>query len=361
MKVLYIGNYRDGTGWGNACLNNILAMDSVGIDVVPRAISFEESTQDYPDRIKELELQSNEGCDICIQHTLPHLYSYDANYKNIGFLDTESSHFRDTGWQDYINIMDELWVPCSQNKKSAEASGVTKPIRVIPHSLNISEYQTIPEGNQIQELQSTFNFVFVGEFIERKNLQALLKAFHMEFELHEPVNLMIKTSGVSLDAAQGFCEHVKKGLKLRQAYKSEIVVCGKLDNEDYLSVFNQCHSFVMPSRGEAFCIPALEAMAIGIPVIYTKNTGMDSFCFGDSVSSTSVPCFGAVQSLPNLDTARSDWAEINIRELCATMRAVYSKWNSEEAQQESVAARKAAQGYDHKTVGQKIKELLRDR
>ena len=70
MKVLYIGNYRDGTGWGNACLNNILAMDSVGIDVVPRAISFEESTQDYPDRIKELELQSNEGCDICIQHTL---------------------------------------------------------------------------------------------------------------------------------------------------------------------------------------------------------------------------------------------------------------------------------------------------
>ena len=86
-----------------------------------------------------------------------------------------------------------------------------------------------------------------------------------------------------------------------------------------------------------------------------------SFCFGDSVSSTSVPCFGSVQSLPNLDTARSDWEEINIRELCATMRAVYSKWNSEEAQQESVAARKAAQSYDHKTVGQKIKELLRDR
>ena len=109
----------------------------------------------------------------------------------------------------------------SQNKKSAEASGVTKPIHVIPHSLNISEYHTIPQGNQIQELQNTFNFVFVGEFIERKNLQALLKAFHMEFELHEPANLMIKTSGVSLDAVQGFCEHVKKGLKLRQAYKSE--------------------------------------------------------------------------------------------------------------------------------------------
>ena len=38
MKVLYIGNYRDGTGWANACINNILALDSVGVDVVPRAI-----------------------------------------------------------------------------------------------------------------------------------------------------------------------------------------------------------------------------------------------------------------------------------------------------------------------------------
>ena len=40
-KVLYIGHYKDGTGWGNAALNNILAMDAVGIDVVPRAITYE--------------------------------------------------------------------------------------------------------------------------------------------------------------------------------------------------------------------------------------------------------------------------------------------------------------------------------
>ena len=34
MKVLYISNYKDGTGWGNAATDYILAMDSVGIDVV---------------------------------------------------------------------------------------------------------------------------------------------------------------------------------------------------------------------------------------------------------------------------------------------------------------------------------------
>ena len=41
MKVLYIGHYKDGTGWGGAAIDNILALDAVGVKVVPRAITFE--------------------------------------------------------------------------------------------------------------------------------------------------------------------------------------------------------------------------------------------------------------------------------------------------------------------------------
>ena len=53
MKVLYIGNYNDGTGWGNACLNNILALDRAGVDVVPRAITFNNSDTTVNTRIRE--------------------------------------------------------------------------------------------------------------------------------------------------------------------------------------------------------------------------------------------------------------------------------------------------------------------
>lgn len=34
MKVLYLGHYRERSGWANAAINNILALDSVGVDVV---------------------------------------------------------------------------------------------------------------------------------------------------------------------------------------------------------------------------------------------------------------------------------------------------------------------------------------
>ena len=360
MKILYIGNYRDGTGWGNACVNNILALDKAGVDVVPRAITFELRQQEYPNRIKELEKDSTKGCDVCIQHTLPHLYSYDGRYKNIGFVAVESSNFKSSGWQHKMNLMDEIWVPSQASKKACEESGVHTPVKVAPHSLDLSEYKP-NRGNKIQNLLNTFNFAFVGEFVERKNLKALIQAFHMTFDRHEPVNLLIKTSKITLPEIQAHIENIKAGLKIRKKYKEEIIITGRLEKIDYISVLAQCHSFVMPSRGEGFCIPALEAMALGIPVIHTEETGMDDFCVGTPVSSYSQPCLGAMSTLDNLDTARSDWREIDIRKLCTAMRKEFQKWNSEEAEKDSKKAKSWASQYGHEPIGKQLKELLDDK
>ena len=167
MKVLYINNYRDGTGWANAGINNMLALDSVGVDVVPRAISFNSTDSPYPQRLRELELKhakrsSNIDCDVVIQHTLPHLYSYDSNYKNIGFLAVESYDFIKTNWQKHINIMDELWVPNTESLEAAVRSGVKIPIKVVPHSLDMNSYKNT-EGRKIKQLETTFTFGFAGE------------------------------------------------------------------------------------------------------------------------------------------------------------------------------------------------------
>tara|TARA_R110000824_G_scaffold9932_16_gene44176 strand:+ start:861 stop:1949 length:1089 start_codon:yes stop_codon:yes gene_type:complete len=361
MKVLYIGNYKDGTGWANACIGNILAMDSAGIEVIPRSITFEQEDKDYPQRIKELEIKyskksDNYDCDIVIQHTLPHLYCYDSNYKNIGFFDTESFDFSMTGWQYSCNMMDEIWVPSEQNANAARMSGVTVPIKIVPHSIDISEYQDT-NGAKIQEMQSSFTFGFVGEFIERKNLKALIRAFHMEFDPREPVDIFIKTSKASLEKVQEFCTHVKNGLKIRKKYKEEIVVAGMLNKQDYVSVLSQVDCFVMPSRGEAFCIPALEAMALGIPCLYTDGVGMD-YCLGQNVKSKPDPCFGAVETLPDLDTASNTWAEIDVLELSRAMRNWYNAENLKSSIRDDCM--ETAQKYDHKSVGIKIKELLND-
>jgi glycosyltransferase involved in cell wall biosynthesis len=358
MKILYIGHYKDGTGWGDAAKNNIIALSKAGVDVVPRAISYNEKDSEPDEEISKLEQKSSEGCDICIQHTLPSNYVYDSNFKNIGYLATESSDFVDTAWQKNINMMDELWVPSEYVKNSCVKSGVTIPIKIAPHCLNIDSYLKAEDGAKISQLLNTFNFAFVGEFIERKNIQALIKAFHTEFHPKENVSLLIKTSGVDISVVNNLIQATKKGLKLREKYKEDIVISGKLEKKDYLSVLKQCHAFVMPSRGEGFCIPALEAMALGVPAIYTKGTAMSEFCIGSAVESHSVACFGGMGSLPNIYTANSNWQEINIRDLQAKMRNAYTKGTDIDKKER---CQNKAKEYSHENIGKLFKELLNDK
>ena len=368
MKVLYIGNYKDGTGWSIACINNILAIDAAGIQVVPRAISFGEVSDDIPSRITDLEQNDTVGADICIQHTLPHLYSYNSKYKNIGFYVTETSNFRDSMWHKSINLMDEAWVPNKQIVKASQQTGVTVPIKVVPHSLPVESYKISPTSAQVQELIGTFNFCFIGEFVVRKNIEALIKAFHIEFHPSEPVNLFIKTSQAGMnpnecmDHFNEYIAHIKSGLKLRQNYKDEIIVTGRFKRDDLLSLMGQCHCFVMPSYGEAWCIPALEAMALKIPVIYTKGTGMSDFCSGIGVTSSEVPCYRAVDSLPNLYTANSKWNEIDVEQLAFAMRSMYTKYKEapKDFEKDRAKAKRAAAKYSHKKVGNIIKRILND-
>jgi len=355
MKVLYIGHYRDGTGWGNAALNNILAMDAAGINVVPRAITYELQDKDYPQRIKELEKQDQSDCDVVIQHTIPTNYVYDSSYKNIGCFCIESDNMSPTGWVQHLNLMDEVWVACLANKVIAENSGVTAPIKVVPYSLDIGKYEN-PQGNQIDSLQNNFTFGFVGEFIERKNLKALVKAYHMEFDPREPVNLFIKTSRTTLEGAEKYLQHIKNGLKIRRSYKDEVILTGIVDEKDYISVLNQIDCFVMPSRGEAFCIPGLECMALGKPAIYTKGTGMD-YLVGHPVEAYKTPCFGAVDTMSCVDTADSQWLEIDVIKLAKTMREVYNNYDK---QRVSKKCKAAASTLSHEKVGNIIKDYLND-
>ena len=357
MKILYIGHYRDGTGWGDAALNNILALHKAGVDVVPRAISYNDAGYDIGQTVSDLEKKSTEGCDVCIQHTLPGNYFYNSNFKNIGFIETECSDFSDTGWHKNINTMDELWAPCEYSKSASEKSGVNIPIKIAPHCIDMDQYYNTSNGPKIQEMTSGFTFAFVGEFIERKNLKALLRAFHTEFHPKEPANLFIKTSGQDVSNIEAYCSSVKNGLKIRSEYKKEIILSGKLDKKDYLSVLSQASCFVSPSRGEGFCIPALESMALGLPCIYTEGMAMDEFCIGESVNSFEQPCFGAMDSLPNLYSSNSTWLEIDVTDLQIKMRNMFLSGVSQDLKDK---CKTRAREYSHESIGKTLKELLND-
>lgn len=373
MKVLFISNYYDGTGYSQAGIDMILSLDAAGVDVVPRPLKFNNANIQPPKRVLELEAKSSAGCDVCIQHTLPHKMDFNGRFaKNIGLFASETSNFKNSHWPEHLNSMDEVWVINDQMVEACRASGVVKPITVIPHATDVERftknYKVLPQLAQYKK-QGDFLFYFVGEMNRRKNLAALVKAFNTEFDRSEPVQLVIKTSdpGKSAEeckvAVHDFCDKLKSQLRLYEgrpeSFKREVVITERLSETDMCSLHNTADCFVACSYGEAWCIPAMDAMGFGKTPIVTGWGGFTGYISNETgwlVNSHQDMVFGLDHQFTDLYTADETWASIDIVDLRRCMREAFT--NHDLRNQKSLKGISRAFDFSHEEVGALMKAAL---
>lgn len=325
MKIQYIGNFNDGTGWAKASTYNALALSEAGYDVYCKSHNYSERNITIEDEINNLLLKTSNSFDIVIHHILPSDYKYVGGVKNIGFVALETLNLSDKIWLKHLSLMDEILVPNEASKKCLINSGFTKPVKIFNHTFNYNKIINSNSPAFIKELNDKFNFIFVGEFSRRKNPEALVRAFQNEFSYIEPVNLVLKTN-TSINVINQFTQNIKKNMKNGQRYKTELVISDYLSDDVLWAIMKQCHAFVMPSYGEAWCYPAMEAMALGLPIIYTEGIGISDYANTNAnypVKSTVVPCYGAIDTFDTLYTSKDLWTEIDIIDLQSTMRNIY--------------------------------------
>lgn len=369
MKVLYIGHYKESSGWGKAARDYILAMDSVGIDVVPRAFKLNESKPEVPARILELEQKSVEGCTHCIQHVLPHHLDFNGRFKkNIALCVYESFCDELSSWSAKINTMDELWTSSQFSEGTFTTSNVTVPIKIVPHTFDMSVYNKTYEKMTNPELDGNFIFYTIADLNKRKDLFSLIQAFHLAFSPNEPVRLLIKTSkhGMSPEntakVVMDECAKIKQSMKLYRRiedYSSEIIVTHDLSNEDIMKIHATCDCFVTTSHGEAWCIPLFDAMAMGKMAVYPENvfdfarveTGTMKF----EVPTYITPVFGMTDSFFELGSSRENWNQIDIVSLVKNLRDAYE---SRDIVCDKTSDIQSLYNYD--TIGNKIKGLLNE-
>lgn len=374
MKVLYLGVYKDGTGWGNAAINYILALDSVGVEVVPRALSLTpaDSHIDVPQRILELEENDETGCDVCIQHLLPEMMEFSGHFDiNVGMFAYETSHFRLTPWAEHLNLMDQVWVFNRDMVQSSINSFVFKPIHIVPHCFDLSKYSQPYDPYPIPETKNKFVFYTIGEITRRKNLAGLLKAFHLEFSPEEPVCMLIKGNVVGASpmdsnrTIRGIIDEVKRGLRIYpnlSDYNEEIVITQWLDDEKMMRLHKTGHCFVLPSYGEAWGIPGFEAMALGNPAILTDEGGPADYVengkSGLLIENKQEPVFIRPEEVPvpKIWTGSEYWRAPSIEHLRYLMRRVYD--SAELREKLGTNGIDRAYDYSYQAVGTTMKELL---
>jgi len=107
--------------------------------------------------------------------------------------------------------------------------------------------------------------LYVGGISPHKNLDGLLKALAI-LQKTSSIPWRLVLAGDYLD--DGFYGCHKEILSLSRTLHLEerVLFTGFVHNDDLTALYNAATIFVTPSLDEGFCLPAVEAMACGIPV-----------------------------------------------------------------------------------------------
>lgn len=336
MRVLFCGNFLEQSGWSIQQVNHILALDKAGVTVIPRNINvLNNRNPDLPKRIVDLMDNDSTGVDIIIQNVLPNMLEKTGRAKCVSYAVVETNSCKSAGWSRRLNLMDAVFVPNFYCKQVLKYSGVTKTIYEVPEAINIDQLNDCVAIHPIREqFKDKFIFLAVSEWTKRKNIEAIIRAFHTEFSPGEAVELVIKTTPAGMSNPQQDIntklETIKSGLKLYKdnwRYKKENIICGFLSEADMLVLLNSADAYVSASRAEAFNISLAQSMALGKICIAPDHSGQDYVNDKNAYVVKSYPqdCFGAVDTLPDLYSAAEGWWDISIPSLRECMRSAYEK------------------------------------
>ncbi len=363
MKVLYLGHYKEGTGWSDAAINNILALNKQDVDLVTRNVRLTKEVP-VPQEILELEKKDLQNIDVCIQHVLPHhLVGTTKFKKNIAYFVNETNTIKyASNWLQLLQMMDEVWVPCERSKTNLHNDGIEN-VQVVPHTFDMSDYKidnTMKASNLVDE---NFKFYYIGEHNDRKNLENIIRCFHVAFSPSEPVDLVLKVNAGAYQDVDSLCTHVKKQLRLynnMNTYKKENIIPKYLSRQEILNFHNVCDCYLSTSHGEAWNIPAFEAMAFGNTPICSAYGGPEDFIDKDDKNTGTLirgakkianhqnPAFGF------LATGREMWFEPDDEHTIETMRYYFENRNKKDVK----PAVEQAEKFSYENIGKLMQEFL---
>jgi glycosyltransferase involved in cell wall biosynthesis len=217
--------------------------------------------------------RKKETVDVVIHSGFPHLFHLEAGRVNIARVMLESDSLPRL-WAEVMNRMDEVWVASSFNVKTFVKGGVSrKKLFVVPDIVSKEILSPGDAGSSPPAKGFRFLSVFL-DLSERKGWDVMLRAFTEAFDGDPDVEWVVQCSAPSAVV-------LKAGLKELDRHGVEvdnIKVNGKRPTTAELaSLYRSADCYVLPTRGEGFGRPYLEAASSGLPIIATGWGGQLDF------------------------------------------------------------------------------------
>ena len=239
-------------------------------------------------------------------------------------------------WVAACGTMHAVWVPSHFNYHTFAASGVDpRKLRILPVGVDSALFRPDAPPMPVPGARG-FRFLSVFTWLQRKGWPLLVEAYLREFHPDEDVTLILKTNPGVAPILEAFVT----GLRLPWDGHAPIIVDQRgLPAPHLAGLYAACHAFVLPTRGEGWGLPLMEAMAAGLPVIATRWSAQTDFLNDDNAYLINLE--GLEPAPPHVELGHLYggrlWAKPSIDHLRALMRHVFT--HREEARTKGMRAR----------------------
>ncbi|PIN18529.1 Mannosylfructose-phosphate synthase [Handroanthus impetiginosus] len=271
------------------------------------------------------------------------------------------------------NRMDQVWVPTDFHVDTFIQSGfdpmkvrkIVQPVdleffdpsKVKPLDL-ASVGSSLVLGSDNLNSKNRFVFLSIFKWEYRKGWDVLLRSYLKEFSAADNVALYMLTNAYHSDRDFGnkIVEYVKDSdLEEPVNVWAPIYVVGDhIAQVDLPRLYMAANAFVLPSRGEGWGRPIVEAMAMSLPVITTNWSGPTEYLTDENSYPLSFEGMSEVKEGPFKGHL---WAEPSVDKLQLLMRHVMS--DPDEAKHKGLQARvDMMRRFSPEIVGEDIINLL---
>jgi glycosyltransferase involved in cell wall biosynthesis len=295
--VYYIGQYGT-SGYASAARGYLYHYFSCGIPITWEPLYFDNSKLNDDDPydiiVKSLINRSLNNIEMVIMHSTPDLWPTFWNKKGDlfagrvvnGYCTWETNRLP-AAWVTSINgHVNEVWCPSTYNEQTFKESGVTVPIRVVPHvflpkplpSPTCVKLTDITNGDRIEK-SGIYTFYTIGEFNARKSIEETIQAFCMAFKKNDPVRLILKVHyrNYSPENKNKCEEMVRVELKKYNNHPPVFCLFDNMSAAEILGLHSIGDCYLSLTKSEGFGLTIFDAFNYKKNVIATGYSGHIDF------------------------------------------------------------------------------------
>ncbi|VEF49591.1 glycogen synthase [Bacillus freudenreichii] len=155
------------------------------------------------------------------------------------------------------------------------AKAIESRVHIVPNGIDENWFTKESPTSKNRFLTKKINLLFIGSLDKNKNLAAVLKLLKEVRTEGINATLNVAGNGPLYDKYLKYADQLKINDKVK--------FHGYVPKEELINLMDQSTIFILPSYKETFGISYIEAMSRGVPIIYTKNEGIDGYFLDGAV------------------------------------------------------------------------------